>query len=1007
MIKFLNLRNYIRTLDPVTTTDFLTREGAWHDEGLFSEKIFGADGTMDRKNKQSYINLNAKVIHPSALKVLHQLDQKIKKFISTEASFSLDKNGVLIEDPKGVTGIKEFIKIFPKIKFRGETKTREKYIKLLEEAYENELLFIQYLPVIPPDFRPAYRDERNQLVIDKLNEVYLTVIRRAFQMKSSGSGPLYDLLNFGLQSAVIDHDNYIRLKLQKKQGLIRQQILGKRIDFSGRAVITPDPILKINEIGIPFRIAVAIFEPFVIFQLLHSGKTDKAELQKEIKGYTNIDLSIETIHSIFKSIKQGDKIPDGLYNIFFEATKLAMEGRVVLAKRDPVLQAESYRGFNPILTKGDTITICNLQVGGFNADFDGDQMAIYHPLSDEAQDEVKQKLMRVETGISSNSINFGLSKEMWVGLYILTKNVGIKNSALEITNDDMSSIKDPYITVKYRGKITTAGKAIFNSCFPQDYPFIFDQSTKKLISKEILNIITKYSSDVAREVTYKLEQVAFKWATIIAPSISIKNLILPKEIMDLKIILNKSTSIEEADKIIASAKSKIEIFLKDTGFGDIVESDAAKGWDQPTQILFAKGIISDPTGEKLSVIKGSFSDGLSNVDFFDAASGARKGIMDRVLNTADTGYMSRKLAYLLNTVEVDRQLINCNTKRTLDLKMDSDLANRLTGRFVIKNGKTQEFDKSMYKDGDTIRLKSPVFCESPKLCHTCYGRLIERHRSPYVGIIAAQIIGERGTQLIMRTFHTGGAVTIIKKNIINDIISNDPLVTKDIVIKNLSQKENQLIAENDCSLLLDLTDDYTENENLIIDEEKGTIWVKSIISKIEFKDSFFNLILDYPCEIEIKEMNKVNKESIRLNFKSREMILIASLEAAELKGQILYVERLISGRELVKDPSHLFRKLMRVYAPTSSIDAVHLEVLVSQCQRYREDPRFPARLGKVWDPITINMKQVIFNEGFIQGLAFENINNAISQGLIGEDKPENSVLEKLLLGTLVTKEKRK
>ena len=199
-----------------------------------------------------------------------QLDRRIIKFISTETQFGLDKEGQLIELDNGVTGINEFVKLCPRIKWRGGSPDREKFIEVIYKAYEDETLFLDKVPVIPPDLRPISKDADGTIMSDPLNEYYVSILRRAFQVKSAGSkGPLFDLLNYGLQKAVIAHDDFIRTKIGKKFGVIRDQLLSKRVDFSGRAVITPGPNLKVNEIGLPLKIAVNIFKPFVIHQLLY------------------------------------------------------------------------------------------------------------------------------------------------------------------------------------------------------------------------------------------------------------------------------------------------------------------------------------------------------------------------------------------------------------------------------------------------------------------------------------------------------------------------------------------------------------------------------------------------------------------------------------------------------------------------------------------------------------------------------------------------------------------
>lgn len=378
MIQFLNLDNFIKDLTPVLTTEFFVRSGDFHPDGLFSEQIFGPIESKERKITFSYIKLYSKVIHPSALKILLQLDKKIEKFISTQESFSLDKNTKALQiDDNGVTGLKAFIKLFPKIKFRGDTDKREKYIQKINETYKNDLLFISYIPVIPPIQRDIYQDENNMWIHDKLNDYYISLLRKSFHIRTSSTdGPLFDLLNFEVQKSVVEHDDYIKTLIQKKRGLIRSQLLGKRTDFSGRAVITPGPDLKIDEIGLPFRLAIRLFEPFLIHRLLYSGIVDKKILSKEIKSFLDLELSVESVKTIIKNIESNDEIPNSLFKIFFDATEVCMIDRVIIAKRDPCLQRGSVQAFYPKLIKGNTIQLGALIVGALNADYDGDSTIV-------------------------------------------------------------------------------------------------------------------------------------------------------------------------------------------------------------------------------------------------------------------------------------------------------------------------------------------------------------------------------------------------------------------------------------------------------------------------------------------------------------------------------------------------------------------------------------------------------------------------------------------------------
>jgi len=1003
MLKFLDIEKFCKKLSPVTVADYYARTGEFHREGLFSEQIFGPVGSLDRKKTYSYINLNCKVVHPTALKLLVQLDRKVEKFLSTEESFVVTKTGLLEVSEDGVTGINNFIKLFPKIKFRGETKDRDRFIILLNNAYKEGTLFINKIPVIPPDFRPIFKDESGNPVIDSHNDYYVSVLRRSFTMRSAGSGPIYDLLNNGMQKAVSDLDEFIRTKIGKKSGIIRSQVLGKRVEFSGRAVITAGPQLKVNEIGLPIKLAVSLFEPFIIHILLYAGRP-KDELEKEVKEFVGIDLSVDAVKKVIKSIKTGDVIPKRLHELFWEATELAIKDRIVLAKRDPVLHAESIRAYMPVLVEGNTIQLCTMQVGGHGADFDGDTMALYHPMTDEAQDEAKKKMLRLVSGDSSKALTFSLSKEMFAGLYLMTKDVTPKNSPLAITEDDIQNAVNPYVAVRFKGKNTTMGKAIFNYCLPKDYPFIDKQVVSKDVNTIVLDIVEKYGDEAAIEASSRLEKFGFKFATLTAPSFSFDQIKIPPEIYKLKQKLDKASTVE-AIEIVAQMRKIMIKSMEDTGLYDLVESGSGKGWDQPMQILAAKGIIADAKGNILPAIKGSFLDGLTPQEYFAASAGARKGIIDRVMNTADTGYMSRQFVFLLNSVEASPNLNDCGTQRTVQLKLDNDLMGRLTGRFIVKGNTVQEFKKDKFSIGDTINLRTPIYCKSKKICHTCYGKLLARHRTPYVGVLAAQIIGERGTQLIMRTFHTGGAIKVSVRDILQDIVENDPLVTRDKIKGHIKQDKNTLYCLKDCKVTIDLSD-YIIGDNILINEDENKIEVRGLMCQVEFDDIIFNIILDYGVEIQYSEMEYIKKEKITISYKESDPILEVSLERQELKEQVLYVQRLLAGREIFKDVDHLLMKLFKIYGPLSSMDLVHLEILLSQCLRDRSNPAYSARLGKTWDPVMVNIKKNIFNTSFIQGLAFENVGLAIKTGMISEEVPDQSIIEKILTGEIVPKKER-
>lgn len=996
-LKLLNMNNFVRGLRPVTSTELKTKSGELHPDGLFSEKIFGIENSLERARVYSYINLNAFIVHPAAYKLLIRIDRRIEKYLNTEETYSLDSNNQLVVDDKGSNGIMEFMKIFPVLNLKAGTDAREKIIKLLKDAAKDGALFIDKLPVIPPDFRPMFTDEDGNITVDAINNLYVSIMRKATQVKTIGTGSaLYNLLNFYLQKAVNDHDEYVRAKISKKHGLVRENMLGKRIDFSARGVITPGPQLDVNEVGVPLRMAIELFKPFLIHYILFSKKYPYIkQLADEIKKHDESELSVDTLNRYIKSVRSGDKLPKELYNLFFDACQIVMKDRVVLLKRDPALHAESYRALKPILTHGDTIQLCTLQVGGFNADFDGDQMAIFHPLSQEAQAEAKTRMMRGIGAKNDSSVSFELSKEMIVGLYIMTKEKNNGNSPIAVTPEMLEKAIDPYVRVKYRNHVTTMGRAIYNSAFPPDWPFVDSMVRKGDVNGSIAKVIQKYGDDIAVKVFSKLEKIGFKFATIMGPSLTLDILQMPESLSRIKEKIPGSSP-EEAVKLIDAGNKIMKESLKGTTFYDLVDSGSAKGWDQPSQIFVAKGVISDPKGNILPPIEGSFSDGLKPTEYFSAASGARKGMADRALNTADTGYFTRQLVYVLGPVEASHTLNDCKTKRTITIRLTNDIIKRLKLRKFVYGGNIHTFDPSKFKPGDVVSLRSPIFCESEKICHTCYGDLLRVHKSPYIGILSGSMIGERGTQLIMQSFHTGGAATFAIHNVLQEIYDNDPLVSADLK-KYIQQDDDKVITLKPCKITIDMSN-YKINDNLQINEDH--VWCNHLLAKIEYNDVIFNLILDYPVHIKRFDIERT-KETLVFNFQSQNIIFEIPQTIIDMKQQVNYVNRLLGGKVVYKDPSHLVNKIMKVYGgKISNLDLVHFEVLLSQVLRDKTKPTLPARLARTWDPIMMNIKNAVFQTGFVNGLAFENVNKAIETGLISDGELEPSILGKLITGEL-------
>jgi len=442
LIKILNLDKFSKNLKPVTSPDIFSGSSAsenFHPNGVYSELIFGPLESADRMKTFAYINLNAHVIHPVMLNILIRLDRKILNYISTLSYFDINDDGELIEVDDGMTGLSSIISNFSKIKFRGGTPDRERLIQLVNKVYSDGNLFINKIPVIPPFYREIYKDQNNVWVIDELNEIYSSIIRKSLSIKaqSHSTGVLSELLFYGIQKAVNTHHDYIKNKVEKKTGIIRNKLMGKRVDFSAYGVITTEPSIKPNEIGVPLRAAVSLFEPFILYYIMRSGRYSPEFLQEIFNEYKDgFEVSVENLKTILKAIKTDDKISKKLYNFIKEVTEIIAEKRYVIAKRDPVLLPESYQGYKPVIFDGDTIRIHPTKVSGHNADFDGDSVLCDCIIYDEDNNEYKYNIAQLK---DSDLFYHDITKEKPnISFYKPTKNLYI----------DAINTENGYITKK-------------------------------------------------------------------------------------------------------------------------------------------------------------------------------------------------------------------------------------------------------------------------------------------------------------------------------------------------------------------------------------------------------------------------------------------------------------------------------------------------------------------------------------------------------------------------------
>jgi len=763
MLRLLDMNKITQNLIPVTTSEyFVGKSHTFHPDGLFSENIFGAMETPDRRKTYSYIDLNCRIFHPALFPILRRLEQKIIKIMNGKTKYNIDEQGNLVEDHDGeISTVNHVIDNFDKLKFRSEgQKVRSDFIDMIEYYKKKNMIFIDKQLIIPPNFRDITIGDDGEVTVNPLNEYYIKVIRHSQQLRSITSGPMYDILVNRMNDLVLEIYTYITSKISKKSGLLRQSMLGKRIDFTARAVISGSSYdIKPNQIGVPLKLLVKLFEPFLLFELINSGTTNKELLAQQLEAYNGSPLNAMTLKRLFIGMSKGDEIPNDLYNTLGEAMDRTIRGKVVIAKRDPALHAESVQAFEPVRITGNTIKLHPLKCTAFNADFDGDQMALYVPITRQAIEEANEKMVVAKSKDGMGQMIDDYNKDTCIGIYVLTQDPpGREKPPPPSRLKKVKGLQEVdenqfYEWVQYGKYVTTVGRMIFNSVIPTKYRFINEPVNKKKLNKLANAIFNSETRDEYNNFADLCVKIAYKFGTLASPSFCLDDLEIPKYIYDLKDKLKDATP-QESQTIIDDMESKMKEYLetKMGNLGTIGKAGGLKGgYSQARQILVAKGLISDNEGNILAPIKESYGEGFESKDFFKTGAGSRKGIADRVLNTAETGYLSRQLVYALQRVEADPRIFDCKTKRPYMIKVTPDIAKRLIGRYMFDpSGKVVKIDQPSALIGKMIPLKSPLYCKTPKICRICYGDLLLRNESPYVGMLAAQVIGERGTQLIMK-----------------------------------------------------------------------------------------------------------------------------------------------------------------------------------------------------------------------------------------------------------------
>ncbi|MEA2064030.1 MAG: DNA-directed RNA polymerase subunit beta', partial [Gemmatimonadota bacterium] len=719
-------------------------------------------------------------------------------------------------------------------------KTLLKRLKVVEafrlSCNRPEWMIMDVVPVIPPNLRPLVPLEGGRFATSDLNDLYRRVINRNNRLKKlidmrapevilrNEKRMLQEsvdaLFDNGRRTRVVRGRGKRPLKslsdmLKGKQGRFRQNLLGKRVDYSGRSVIVVGPELKLHQCGLPKTMALELFKPFIIRKL-------------EEKGF------VQTVKSAKKLVeKERPEVWDILEEI--------VRDHPVLLNRAPTLHRLGIQAFEPILVEGKAIRIHPLVCPAFNADFDGDQMAVHVPLSYEAQIECRVLLLSANNILlpSNGTPVASPSQDIVLGCYYLTRDRHDKNPDPEppmfLEQQDMVRmfdngrlrLQDP-IRLKLEGRWvkTTVGRVIFNQIVPEEMGFINNEMKKSALSELVFNCYRRAGLKRTVEFLDDLKELGFYYATRAGITVSVRDMLIPKRKQEL---LEKATGDVEAitadykkrritdgeryNKVIdiwthATSDVANEMFealrKSSDGFNPIymmAESGARGSREQIRQLAGMRGLMAKPqkkiTGQIGEIIESpimsNFREGLTVLEYFISTHGARKGLADTALKTADAGYLTRRLVDVCQDVTITEK--DCGTILGLDIsalkegeEVIEPLSDRIVGRVALEDvydpiNKDPEGNPIvLIRAGDLVdeesakmaevngienmRIRSVLTCEATSgLCQKCYGRNLATMQiveiGEAVGIIAAQSIGEPGTQLTLRTFHYGGTASRI------------------------------------------------------------------------------------------------------------------------------------------------------------------------------------------------------------------------------------------------------
>jgi DNA-directed RNA polymerase subunit beta' len=710
----------------------------------------------------------------------------------------------LEKDLKKASGQKQK-KIIKRIKLAGS---------LMKASIKAEWMVMTVLPVIPPDLRPMVQLDGGRFAASDLNDLYRRVINRNNRLKrlmAIGAPEVIcrnekrmlqeavdTLLNNSARQGKTVFNSGDKRKLRSlsdmlkgKQGRFRQNLLGKRVDYSGRSVIVVGPKLKLHQCGLPKSMALELFKPFVIGRLIRDG-------------YAH-------------NIKNAEKLIQGNRKEVWDILEEVTQNHYVLLNRAPTLHRLGIQAFQPVLVEGKAIQIHPLVCAAFNADFDGDQMAVHVPLSRQAQTEARELIVSAKNLLkpSAGEPIVAPIQDMVLGCYYLTKMAkGKKGEGMALSSIDEAMLaynlghlhlQSP-IKARVDGKIieeTSLGRWILNSFLPKELGYINETIGKKQLSSIIATSFNKSGIERTAILADDLKRIGFMFATKSGISTSASDMLIPKEknkiiaiasenVADITSLFQQGLVTDDERynatiKVWSKAKSEItEVMIKnipeDNDLYYLVDSGARGNWGQITQLCGIKGLVANPAGRTIELpIKSNLKEGFTILEYFIATHGGRKGKSDTALKTAEAGYLTRRLVDAVQDIIIkdkdcgatEAHLVTRAESEKIGEKFESRIYGRVLAKPVVdpKTGeiileKDTEIDTEAIQalkraKVDHIEVFSVMTCRTEGgICVKCYGKDLGDNKTVKigtpVGIIAAQSIGEPGTQLTMRTFHMGG-----------------------------------------------------------------------------------------------------------------------------------------------------------------------------------------------------------------------------------------------------------